>query len=90
MPALPANAKISGKNRWEYVWMILKGELYFLFLNVLNKFAERPFTCSKLTTETLKQDVKYVQNTPGQHQYDTNGAILVSLLLTLNIFEDLF
>ena len=37
-------------------------------------------TCSKLTIETLEQDVKCV----------TIGVVLVSLLLTLNIFHTLF
>ena len=36
-------------------------------------------TCSKLTTETLEQGVKYVNG--------VNGVVLVSLLLTLNIFH---
>ena len=36
-------------------------------------------TCSKLTIETLEQGVKYVQ-----------CVVLVSLLLTLNIFHTLF
>ena len=45
------------------------------------------FTCTKLTIETLEQGVKYV------HMFlffDAIGVILVSLLLTLNIFHTLF
>ena len=36
-------------------------------------------TCSKLTIETLEQDVKYAI-----------GVVLVSLLLTVSIFHPLF
>ena len=38
--------------------------------------------CSKLTIETLEQGMQYVQN--------PIGVVLVSLLLTLNIFHTLF
>ena len=41
-------------------------------------------TCSKLTIETLKQVVKYV------YKNDEIGIALVSLLLTLNIYQTLF
>ena len=40
------------------------------------------FTCSKLTIETLEQDVKYVQSQQQRYQNDTSGVVLVSLLLT--------
>ena len=47
-----------------------------------NLYTNQPaFTCSKLTIKPLEQGVKYVQ---------TTGAVLVSLLLTLNIFHTLF
>ena len=39
------------------------------------------FTCSKLTVKTLEQGVKHVH---------ANGVVLVSLLLTLNIFHAMF
>ena len=34
------------------------------------------FTCSKLTIETVEQDVKYVQSLQESHQNDTNGVVL--------------
>ena len=49
--------------------------------------AQPATTCSKLTTETLEQDVKYVQSEQQRHQNDANGVVLVSLLLTLNKFR---
>ena len=48
------------------------------------------FTCSKLTIETRKQGVKYVQIYQKRHQSDVTGVILVFLLLTLNIFYTFF
>ena len=47
-------------------------------------------TCSKLTLETLEQDVKYVQSKQSRPQNDGNDVVLVSLMLTLNIFDTLF
>ena len=54
-------------------------------------------TCSKLTIETLEQDVKCSKltiKTPERrhwrHQNDAIGVVLVSLLLTLDIFHTLF
>ena len=44
-------------------------------------------TCSKWTIETLEQGVKYVQSQQWRHQNDATGVVLVSLLLTLNIFH---
>ena len=41
--------------------------------------AQSPITCSKLTIETLERGVKYATD-----------VVLVSLLLTLNIFHTLF
>ena len=49
-----------------------------------------PASCSKLTIETLEQGVKYIKSSQYRHQNDGNGVILVSLLLTLNIFHTLF
>ena len=45
------------------------------------------FTCSKLSIETLEQDVKYVQNfvRSVSLQNDVNDVVLVSSLLTLNV-----
>ena len=45
---------------------------------------------AKLTIETLEQGVKYVQSVQWRHQNDAIGFVLVSLLLTLNIFLNLF
>ena len=42
------------------------------------------FTCSKLKIETLERGVKYVQI---KTYIDAIGVVLVSLLLTLNIFQ---
>ena len=52
-------------------------------------------TCSKLTLVTLEQDVKYAQSCDvigviTGEICDITGVILVSLLLTLNIFQTLF
>ena len=54
-------------------------------------------TCSKLTIETLEQCVKCSKltiKTPERrhwrHQNDAIGVVLVSLLLTLDIFHTLF
>ena len=47
-------------------------------------------TCSKLTIETLEQDVKLFKVNNKRHQNEAIGVILVSLLLTLNIFHTLF
>ena len=44
--------------------------------------------CSKLTTETLEQGVKYVQ-VNNKDTKTTPGVVLVFLLLTLNIFHTL-
>ena len=46
-----------------------------------------PYTYSKLTIETLAQGVKYVQI---RNKDNVIGVLLVSLLLTLNIFHKLF
>ena len=46
-------------------------------------------TYSELTIETLERGVKYVQSYQLRNQNDA-GVVLVSLLLTLNIFHILF
>ena len=55
------------------------------------------FTCSKSIIETPEKSLKYVQMfkvninyTRATHQNDVNRVILVSLLLTLNIFHIFF
>ena len=48
------------------------------------------FTCSNLTIETLEQGVKYVQSQKKRHQSDAIDIVLVSLLLTLDMFHTLF
>ena len=48
--------------------------------------AQSANTCSKLTIETLQQDMTNVQSQQKRHQDDANGVILVSLL-SLNIFN---
>ena len=45
-------------------------------------------TCSKLTIVTLEKGVKYFK--VNNKDTDANGVVLVSLLLTLNIFHTLF
>ena len=54
-------------------------------------YASQPaFTCSKLTIETLEQGVKYVHNKVNNKDTRTTlSVVLVSLLLTLNIFHTL-
>ena len=47
-------------------------------------------TFSKLTIETRKQGVKNVQSYQLRYQNDANGVVLLSLLMTLNIFHTLF
>ena len=55
-----------------------------LFLKIWEVDTGQPaIRCSKLTIETVEQDVKYVV------KY-ANDVVLVSLLLTLNIFQILF
>ena len=56
--------------------------------------SQMAITYSKLI-ETLEQGVKYVQSQQYEdilwrHQDDAIGVVLVSLLLTLNIFHALF
>ena len=58
---------------------------YHLAYSVL-VVTQQTFTCSKLTKEILEQGVKHVQSQRLRHQNDVN---LVSLLLTLNMFNTL-
>ena len=63
----------------------------FFFMSISSDYSlqvstQPAITCSNLTMQTLEQGVKYVQ----RYQNDANGAILVSLLLTLNIFHTFF
>ena len=51
-----------------------------------SQMAQSANTCSKLTIETLQQDMTNVQSQQKRHQDDANGVILVSLL-SLNIFN---
>ena len=44
---------------------------------------------SLLTIEALKQGEKYFQRKPERHKNHTNGVVLLSLLLTLDIFHTL-
>ena len=48
--------------------------------------------CSKLAIKTSerRQCVEHVQSKHKRHQNDANGVVLVSLMLTLNIFRTLF
>ena len=55
----------------------------FSFSHLLLVISQPAFTCSKLIIKTLEQGVKYVQ---VNHKDD---IVLVSLLLTLNIFHTL-
>ena len=54
----------------------MQSNLHHTRLDLLQIVTQPAITCSKLTTETLEQGVKYVQSYQN---------ILVSLLLTLNI-----
>ena len=44
----------------------------------------------KVTKETLKNDVEYVQSQEQRQQNDVTDVVLVSLVLTLNIFHTFF
>ena len=61
-----------------------------LYWNNVSATTQPAFTCSKLTIETPEQGLKYVQNYQKGHQNDAIGIVLVSLLLTFNIFQTLF
>ena len=50
-------------------------------------FTQSAITCSKLTVKTVEQSVKYVQS---QQQRYANDVVLLSLLLTLNVFHSVF
>ena len=54
--------------------------------------AQLAFTCSKLTRETLEQGVNMLTiKTLERRQWrHSGGVVLVSLLLTLNIYHTLF
>ena len=56
----------------------------------LSKYSQPAFTCSNLTIETLEQGVQYAQSQQWRHQIDANGVILVSSLLTLNIYHPFY
>ena len=45
------------------------------------------FTCLKLTIETLEKDVKYAHIVINKDIRTTPGCVVVSLLLTMNIFH---
>ena len=51
-------------------------------------YSQPASACSKLTIETLEQEVKYVQ-VNNRDTRKTPMAVLVSLLLTLNILHTL-
>ena len=55
--------------------------LLLLVFKIVEHFPQPAIICLKLTIEILEQGVKYV---------DANGVVLVSLLLTLNVFYTLF
>ena len=43
---------------------------------------------TRTTAETLEQGIIYVQSYQQRHQNNANGIVLVSLLITLNIFHN--
>ena len=55
--------------------------------NTVRKRSQPAFISSKFTIESLAQGVKYVRRQQQKHQ---NDGIVVSLLLTSNIFHTLF
>ena len=57
---------------------------YLQMIVTFHVWSQLAITCSKLKLETLEQGVKYVQS------YDRYMIVLVSLLLTLDIFHTLF
>ena len=62
---------------------------WFFIGNTFIGNAKLTITCSKLTIETLEQGVKYFQSQQSRHQNDASGVVLMSLLLTLNMFHTL-
>ena len=57
--------------------------------NLFHAITQPAIRCSKLIIETLEKGVKYDQSQQERYQNDANGIVLVSLLLTLNIFHTL-
>ena len=57
---------------------------------ILIELTKLTFTCSKSTIETLEKGVKYVQKNTKKYQNDAIDVVLMSLLLTLNIFHTFF
>ena len=64
-------------------WKPLTIILYYIYQ------AQQTNTCWRSTIETLEQDVKYVKIRPRHLQDDVFDFVLVSSLLTLNIFHTL-
>ena len=48
------------------------------------------FTCYNSTTERVEKDMKYVQSCQQRYHNDASDVVLVSLLLTLNMFFTFF
>ena len=67
---------LGSENAPEDITRFIHVRLAVLFQPAIT-YSQPAFTCSKLTVETLEQGVKY-------------DVVLVSLLLTLNIFHTLF
>ena len=66
---------------WKLFWKVLERKY-----SKTKKLVSQPaILCSKLTTEALKQGVKYFQSI-----FDANGVFLVPSLTTLSIFHTLF
>ena len=76
----------------DLIWDLPKSTVYSDILKFqLMKFSKIPnqhaFICSKLTIETLEQYVKHVHSL---NKNTKTKPVVVSLLLTLNIFHTLF
>ena len=60
--------------------------LVYCIFQAFLRVSQRAFTCSKLTVETREQGVKSAQSQQKRYQNGIIDFVLISLLLTLNIF----
>ena len=70
------------------VWKVAK--ISWLVSPNSARLSQQTITWSLSTIETLENGVKYVQSQQERNQDDVNVKIMVSLLLTLNIFHTFF
>ena len=56
--------------------------------NNSKEMTQQSFTYSKSMIETVENGVKYAPSLQKRHQDDDNDVVLVSLLLTMKIFQN--